>query len=134
MTLAFRELTGKVIGAAIEVHAVLGPGFLESLYAQALALELRARGVAFERELVVPVRYRGQEIGCHRLDLLVEGRVVVELKAARDLETVHFAVVRSYLKATGCEHGLLLNFARPTLQVRRVGVRSGYGVGSPART
>jgi GxxExxY protein len=120
MGLAHQELTGSVIGAAIEVHRALGPGFLESVYENALAIELKARGICFERQLDVPIRYRESEVGLHRLDLLVAGLIVVELKAVKALDDVHFAVVRSYLRATGREHGLILNFAKPTLEIKRV--------------
>ncbi len=120
MGLEYEELTGTIIGAAIKVHRTLGPGYLESVYENALSIELRARAVRFQRQLVVPVVYEGVVVGLHRLDLLVAGVVVVELKATRALEDVHFAVVRSYLKATGCEHGLILNFAKRTLEIKRV--------------
>ena len=114
------ELTDSIIGAAIEVHRKLGPGFLESIYENALVLELRNRGLQVAQQIEVPVNYDGQQVGRHRLDLLVENTIVVELKATKNLEQVHFAVVKSYLKAAGKTHGLLLNFASTTLQVKRV--------------
>ena len=114
------ELTEKIIGAAIEVHRSLGPGFLESIYENALILELQKRQLRVAQQTEFPVTYAGQEVGRHRLDLLVEDTIVVELKCAKDLEDVHFAIVRSYLRACGKRHGLLLNFAKPTLEVRRV--------------
>ncbi|HEX7500783.1 MAG TPA: GxxExxY protein [Polyangia bacterium] len=120
MGLEQEELTGSVIGAAIEIHKALGPGFLESVYENALAFELAARGIGFERQLAVPILYRGSEVGLHRLDLLVAALIVAELKAVKALEDVHFAVVRSYFRATGREHGLILNFAKPTLEIKRV--------------
>jgi GxxExxY protein len=120
MGLEQEELTGSVIGAAIEVHKALGPGFLELVYENALALELATRGIRFERQLTVPILYRGSEVGLHRLDLLVAGLIVVELKAVKAIEDVHFAHVRSYLRATGREHGLILNFAKSTLEIKRV--------------
>jgi GxxExxY protein len=109
-----------VIGAAIEVHRRLGPGFLESIYRNALSYNLRRRGLQVAAEEEVVVRYDGIEVGRHRLDLLVEGVLVVELKAVKALEDVHFATVKSYLRATGNRHGLLMNFAKPTLEIRRV--------------
>src|SRR5512138_799688 len=120
MRLEHEKLTGSVIGAAIEVHKVLGPGFLECIYENALAIELQVRGIGFERQLAVPILYRGTEVGHHRLDLLAAGLIVVELKAVKALEDVHFAVVRSYLRATGREHGLILNFAKRMLEIKRV--------------
>ncbi len=115
------ELTERVIGAAIRVHAELGPGFLESIYEEALSVELRLLGIQFERQKPVPIFYRAQAIGEHRVDLLVEGHVVVELKAITALEKVHFAVLRSYLKALGLSDALLLNFATTRLTIKRVG-------------
>lgn len=114
------ELTGKIIGAAIAVHRELGPGFLESVYEEATCVELAAAGLHFQRQLSVAINYRGNKIGEHRLDLLVESAVVVELKAISAFEDIHFATVRSYLKATGCRHGLLLNFATTALTAKRV--------------
>ena len=114
------ELTGKIIGAAIAVHRELGPGFLESVYEEALCIELAESGMKFRRQLVVPINYHGRQVGEHRLDLLVEDLVVVELKAVSAIEDIHFAIVRSYLKATDRQHGLLLNFAAPILTAKRV--------------
>ena len=120
MALEREDITGRVIGAPIEVHRELGPGFLEAVYEAALVVELRHRGIPFVRQQAVPIVYRGVEVGLHRLDLLVEDQVVVELKAVRDFLPEHFAVVRSYLKATQREHGLLLNFSKPALEIKRV--------------
>ena len=114
------KLTGGIIGAAIEVHRTLGPGFLESLYAEALALALDQTAIPFARELRVGVSFHGRPIGEHRLDLLVADRVVVELKAVETLARIHYAQVRSYLRATDLRVGLLLNFESPTLEVRRI--------------
>jgi GxxExxY protein len=116
-----RALTERIIGAALRIHSELGPGFLESIYEEALAVELRLLGLAFERQKPVPIFYRGQPIGEHRLDLLVQGCVVVELKAIAALETIHFAIARSYLKALGLNDGLLLNFAATRLVIKRIG-------------
>jgi len=120
MTLAHEELTGQIIGAAIEVHKALGPGFLESIYENALAIELRHRKIPYSRQLAVPVYYRDSEVGFHRLDLFVANQIVVELKTCKDLVDAHFVTVRSYLRAVGQQHGLLLNFAKPTLEIKRV--------------
>ena len=124
MSLEFEDRTGRVIGAAIEVHRTLGPGFLEAVYENALVVELARRDVPFVRQLRVPIGYLDVEVGTHVLDLLVEDQIVVELKAARRLEDIHFVIVRSYLKAVGREHGLLLNFAGCTLEIKRVSSRT----------
>ena len=115
------ELRDRIIGGAIRVHTDLGPGFLESIYEEALAVELRHIGLQFERQKPVPLFYRGEPIGEHRVDLLVERAVVVELKAIAALEKVHFAIVRSYLKALGLTDALLVNFATTRLTIKRVG-------------
>ena len=115
------DLTDRIIAAAIRVHKELGPGFLESMYEEALAIEFCAAGLAFERQKLLPVFYREHVVGEHRLDLLVEQKIIVELKAISQLEKIHFAIVRSYLKASGLQDALLLNFAASTLVVKRVG-------------
>jgi len=115
------DLSDKIIGAAIRVHRSLGPGFLEAIYEEALCMELAALGLRFERQRRVEVLYRDQPVGEHRLDLLVEDVVVVELKAVLGLQDIFYATLRSYLKATGKSVGLILNFACSTLQVKRVG-------------
>jgi GxxExxY protein len=114
-------LSGRIIGAAIQVHRELGPGFLEAIYEAALCIELDAVGLRYERQVPVTIAYRERPVGEHRLDLLVQDSVVVELKAVVEFDPIHFAITRSYLKATGRELGLLLNFAAPALMVKRVG-------------
>jgi GxxExxY protein len=114
------ETTESIIAAAIAVHRELGPGFLESIYEQALAVEFALRGIAFIRQHPVPLFYRDHQIGEHRLDFLVENKIVVELKAIDGLENVHFAIVRSYLKASGLADGLILNFSSMPLTIKRV--------------
>jgi GxxExxY protein len=116
----FEQLSGRVIEAAIAVYRELGPGFLESVYDSALKTAFRHRGIVYESQKEVTVFFEGEEAGVHRLDLLVEGEMVVELKAVKALEDVHFAQVRAYLKATGLHVGLLMNFNSPTLVVKRV--------------
>ena len=103
------------------MHRELGPGFLESIYETALCLELGASGISFERQKTIPVLFRDTVVGEHRLDLLVEGKLIVELKAVADLDKIHFSVMRSYLKATDLQDGLLLNFATMPLTIKRVG-------------
>ena len=118
--LEHEKTTEIIIGAAIEVQRRLGPGFLESIYEKALCLELAKRDVQFLRQPEIVVLYDGQPVGTHRLDLVVEDAIVVELKAITALEDVHVAIVRSYLKAAGKKHGLLLNFGRKRLEYRRI--------------
>jgi GxxExxY protein len=120
------ETTDTIIAAAIAVHRELGPGFLESIYEQALAVEFALRGIAFIRQKAVPLFYRDHQIGEHRLDFLVDDKIVVELKAVDALENVHFAIVRSYLKATGLADGLILNFSTMPLTVKRVRCERGF--------
>ena len=115
------ELRERIIGAVIHVHTELGPGFLESIYEEALSVELRYLGIEFERQKPVPIFYRAHPIGEHRIDLLVERSIVVELKAITTLEDVHFAILRSYLKALGLSDALLFNFAATRLTIKRVG-------------
>lgn len=104
------ELARSVIGAAIEVHRTLGPGFLESVYEEALCIELALRGIPFARQAPVSVTYKNQRVGESRLDLVVGHLLVVELKAIEQVLPVHRAIVISYLKATKLELALLVNF------------------------
>ena len=119
--LGHKELSGQVIASAIQVHQTLGPGFLESIYEAALCVELDLRGIRYERQKGVPLSYRGHPVGEHRLDLLVDGVLVVELKAVKALEDIFFATTRSYMKAVDVEDGLILNFATMPLTIKRVG-------------
>ena len=114
------ELSERILGCCIQVHRVLGPGFLEKIYEEALAIELAKAGLEFERQKIVPLFYEGKAIGEHRLDYLVAARVVLELKACQKIEDVHLATARSYLKATGLQLALVVNFAKPTVEIRRV--------------
>jgi len=118
--LEHEDLTDKIIGCAIEVHKRLGPGFLESIYENAFILELEKHNLHVQRQQEVIVKYDGIEVGRHRLDLIVNDTIVVELKAVKNIEDVHFAIVKSYLKAMGKEHGLIINFSKPVLEIKRV--------------
>ena len=120
MELEHKELTEKIIGAAIQVHKQLGPGFIESIYEKALMIEFHKRGIQVKAQQEVIVKYDDIEVGRHRLDLFVEGAIVIELKAIKDIEDIHFAIVKSYLKSVDKKHGLLLNFAKVKLEVKRV--------------
>lgn len=119
-----KELSGAVIESAIQVHRSLGPDFLESFYEEALCIELSESGIRFERQKTLNIEYRGKSIGHHRLVRLVDGSLVVELKTVDVLDSIHFAVVRSYMKALGVDSGLILNFATMPLTVKRVGSHS----------
>lgn len=110
------QFAHAVIGAAFEVHRVLGPGFLESVYEEALAVELDLRGIEFRRQVPVAVGYKGRAVGEARLDCLVENLLIVELKAVDELAPIHQAQVISYLKATGHHLALLINFNVPVLR------------------
>jgi GxxExxY protein len=105
------ELTQQIIGAAIEVHRLLGPGLLESAYEECPCCELQARNLMFERQKPIPLVYKDTKLDCgYRLDLLVEGRVVVELKGVGALAPIHDAILLTYLKLSGHRIGLLINF------------------------
>jgi len=104
----------------IRVHRVLGPGFLEVIYRRALLVELREQRLIVKTEVEVPVYYGGHEVGRHRLDLLVEGCLILELKAVESLCPVHYAQVRSYLKASRLKCALLINFSTPQADYRRI--------------
>jgi len=105
------ELSSKIIGAAIEVHKALGPGLLESAYEECLCYELGLRGVSYERQKPLAVVYKGKELDCgYRLDLVVERAVILELKSCEKVEPIHKAQLLTYLKLSGCNLGLLLNF------------------------
>ena len=116
----FEPLSARIIEAAIAVHRALGPGFLESIYHSALRVALSRSGIPYENKKGVRIYFESVEVGLHQLDLLVDGQIVVELKAIKDLEDVHFATVRSYLSATGLRVGLLFNFNASTLVVKRI--------------
>jgi len=116
------QLAHGVIGAAIEVHRLLGPGFLELVYEEALCVELGLRRIPFIRQAALGVDYKGHAVGEGRLDLLVGDALVVELKAVDALAPIHSAQLLSYLKATGYQLGLLINFNVPILRngIKRV--------------
>ena len=124
--LKHRALTGRIIGAAVTVHRELGPGFLEAVYESALALELGVQSIPFARQLSIPIYYRDRRVGNHRLDLVVNERVIVELKAVGELAGPVFRIMRAYLRASGMELGLILNFATPALEVKRVFSEKGF--------
>jgi len=115
------ELSERVIGAAIEVHRSLGPGFLESFYEEVLCIARSLRGIGCERHYPVTVLYRDQEIGSHRLDLLIEGRLVVELKTVQEIDPIHFSAARSFVKACNASSAIIMNFHSMPQTIKRVG-------------
>ena len=116
----WEEVTHGIIGCAMQVHRTLGNGFQEVIYQRAMELEMAAKGIAFEREKEVPIQYRGEQIGVRRVDFLVEGNVMVELKAVVRLEEVHLAQVLNYLEAYQMHVGMLINFGARSLKFKRV--------------
>ena len=105
------QLTGDVIGAAIEVHKILGPGLLESAYERCLCLELDLRKIPYDTQKELPIEYKGSQVDCgYRLDLVVADKLIVELKACEKVLPIHEAQLLTYLKITGIKHGLLINF------------------------
>ncbi|MBK9125624.1 MAG: GxxExxY protein [Chloroflexi bacterium] len=113
-------LSQRVIGAAIEVHRVLGPGYLESVYEEALGVELAQRAIPYSRQHIISLNYKGATIGEARLDFLIDDRLVVELKAVDEFHPVHTAQVISYLRATRLNLGLLINF---NVKILKTGIR-----------
>ncbi len=118
--LKYKEITEKIIGASMKVHAALGNGFQEVIYQRALEIELQESGLEFAREFNMPVFYKERMIGERRVDFLVEGVISVELKAILQLEPVHFAQARNYLEAYNLEVGLLINFGSTSLEFKRL--------------
>jgi GxxExxY protein len=116
----FEELSAEVIGAALSIHKELGPGFLESIYHAAMRVSLAHRGVPFDSELPVRIGFEGVVVGLARIDFIAANQIVVELKAIREFREIHFAQLKSYLRATNLHVGLLFNFNTPTLRSRRM--------------
>jgi len=114
------DLTGKIIGCAMEVHNILGNGFQEVIYQRALAIEMAHQGLRFSREHEMDIHYKGERIGGRRVDFFVEDRIMVEIKAVIQLEDVHLAQAINYLEAYGLDIGLLINFGSKSLQFKRV--------------
>jgi GxxExxY protein len=114
------DLTGRIIGSAMEVHRHLGNGFQELIYQRALSIEMNLRGIEHEREKEMPLEYKGFNIGTRRVDFFVENKIMVEIKAIIQLEDVHLAQAINYLEAYRLDIGLLINFGNTKLQFRRV--------------
>jgi len=113
---SLNEITEKIIGCAIEVHRNLGPGLLESIYENALCFELNQINVKYEKQLKIPIVYKGLSLGEYRLDILVENEIIVEIKAVNRYDPVFEAQMLTYLKVTGKKLGLLMNFNVPVLK------------------
>ena len=116
----YEELSGMVIGAAMEVHKLLGSGFLESVYEHALALELTERQIPFERQAPIAVTYKQTQVGEYRPDFIVDRKIILEIKATTALIAEHYAQVSHYLTATRLRLALLLNFGTTSLQFKRI--------------
>ena len=113
-------LTSKIIGCAMEVHNQLGNGFQEVIYQRALTIEMNLQAIAHEREKEMPLQYKGLDIGTRRVDFFVDEKIMVEIKAIKELEDVHLAQAINYLEAYNMEIGLLINFGNTRLQFKRV--------------
>ena len=116
----YKELSYKIIGLAMEVHRELGSGFLEKVYEKALFIELCDRGLKVENQVPINVKYKGQSVGEYIVDLLVEEKVIVELKTVEKLTKLHEAQLLNYLKATGHKVGLLVNFQNEKAEIKRM--------------
>ena len=111
------QLSSKIIGAAIEVHKTLGPGLLESTYEKCLCYELKLRGIPFTNQVSLPVVYKGKHLDCrYQMDLVVENTIILELKSCEKVEPIHQAQLLTYLKLSGLNLGLLLNFNVPVMR------------------
>jgi GxxExxY protein len=115
-----QDLTYQIIGAAMEVHSDLGPGYKEEIYQRALEIEMKNRKIQFEPQKQIEIKFKGEMVGWQLLDFFVEDKVVVEIKALSQLDTDHEAQIISYLKATGSEIGLLINFGTKKLEYKRI--------------
>ncbi len=116
----FKELSYAIVGAAMEVHRILGPGFLESVYEAALAYELTLRGIHFEPQKHLPVYYKEHLLGEYIADLVIEGQIIIELKAISAISAAHEAQAHHYLAATGLKLAIILNFGAESLQQKRI--------------
>ncbi len=116
----YKERSYAIIEACIEVHKILGPGFPEKIYEEALIRELTKRGIVFENQKPIEVLYKGDKIGEYRLDIVVDGKIILELKAVSDMNSVFESQPFSYLKATDMKLGILLNFGKKKLEFKRI--------------
>jgi len=115
-----KELSYSIIEACIEVHTILGPGYSEKLYEEALIRELRNKGILFEQQKLIEIFYKGDKIGDFRLDIVVDNKIILELKAVAELNSTFEAQLFSYLKATNLKLGILINFGKKKLESKRI--------------
>jgi len=120
MQYKYSDITGKIIGCAMEIHKSMGCGFQEVVYQRCLAVEMQRQGLSFKREKEQTIYYKNVEVGTRRVDFLVENIVLVELKAIVNLEDVHLAQAKNYIEAFNLEVGLLINFGAKSLQFKRI--------------
>ena len=118
--IVYKELSYEIIAAALEVHKNLGPGFTENIYEEALCVELRSRNISFQRQFSVGIQYKGEKVGKYQLDLVVQDKVVVELKAVSDMIENFEYQLHAYLKATRKKLGILINFGKKSLEYKRI--------------
>jgi len=116
----FKELSYAIVGAAMQVHKTLGSAFLESVYEAALALELKRRGIAYERQKLLPVFYLGEQVGEFKVDFVIEGKIILELKAVKEINEIHEAQAHNYLAASGLKLAIIINFGAPSLEFKRI--------------
>ena len=115
-----KELSYKIIGAAMEVHKTLGPGFLESVYESALAIEMNLQGISFDQQKRLPISYKGQLIGDYIADFVIEEQIILELKSVSSINSSHAAQAHNYLAATGLNLAIIINFGSTSLQQKRI--------------
>jgi GxxExxY protein len=120
MELPFKESTHKIIGCAMEVHRVPGPGFQEYIYQRSMAIEMRNAGIKFDEEFELPVFYKGEKIGLRRVDFWIEKAISVEIKARSEIDNSHLAQTINYIEASNTSAGLIINFGAPSLQFKRL--------------
>jgi GxxExxY protein len=116
----YEDLTGRIIKCAMNVHSILGNGFQEVVYQRALEIEFQIEGLSYQREMEMPIYYKGNKIGTRRVDFFVENLIMVELKAIIELENAHLTQALNYLEAYNMEVGLLINFGSSSLQFKRL--------------
>ena len=118
------SLTSRILGSVFRVHQMLGPGFVESVYQRALVVDFLSEGLTVAVEKYIPIYYMNERVGRHYIDIVVEDSVIIEVKAAESICKAHYTQVRSYLKASGLKVGLIINFSGPSVDYRRVELKS----------